>query len=121
MYINLAAGGTYALTLYTNLSPTRSGEYNIIYVYYIYIYIHSRWVRPIRRHVREHTTGASLVRRTMNRRDYYINCTKEFAAADRIYPRGKSRRNFPSRAATRQPCILYNIYIYIYIIYACSE
>lgn len=55
--------------------------------------------------------GRSRVRLTMNRRDYYINCTKEFAAADRIYPRGKSRRNFPSRAATRQPCILYSIYI----------
>lgn len=47
-------------------------------------------------------------RHTMNRRDYYINCTKEFAP-DCVYRRGKSRRNFPSR---RQPCISNNIYIY---------
>jgi len=38
-------------------------------------------------------------RHTMNRRDYYINCTKEFAAA-RVYRRGKSRRNFRSRGSS---------------------
>jgi len=51
-------------------------------------------------------------RHTMNRHDYYINCTKEFVAAARVYRPGKSRRNFRSRVrrlVNRVFSTIYNI------------